>query len=330
MIKKILVTGGAGYIGSKFSYDAIDNGYEVVIVDNLSTGNKKLIPSNAYFYKCDISNSKKIEYILKKHKIRNIVHFASSLSVEESMKKPIKYYTNNTLATEKLIKVCVKNKLDKFIFSSTCAVYGNQNKKIISENISCYPESHYGKSKLLSEIILKNYSRKFEFSLGILRYFNVIGADTKLRTGCVNNIGQLFKNLARNINKDFLHINIFGNSYGTPDGSCIRDYIDINDLSTYHLEVLKKLKEKEIITLNCGYKKGYSVFKIVHEFEKFLKKKIKIKILKPREGDIDKIICDNTKIKKYLDLKINTPLKQSIKNTINWEQKWSKLKLKKL
>ena len=329
MSKKILVTGGAGYIGSKFCYDAIDNGYEVIIVDNLSTGNKKLIPPNVIFYKCNISNIKKIDSIFTKHKIKNVAHFAASISVEESMKKPVKYYVNNTIATEKLIKVCVKNKINRFIFSSTCAVYGNQEKKIVSEKLNCYPESHYGKSKLLSEILLQNYARKFQFSLGVLRYFNVIGADKQLRTGCVNNIGQLFKNLAKNINKNFFNINIFGKNYDTPDGSCIRDYIDINDLSIYHLALLKKLKKKEIVTLNCGYGIGYSVFQIINEFEKFLKIKFRIKILKKREGDLDKIICNNEKIKKYLNLKMRTTIVDSIDSTINWEQKWSKLKIKR-
>ncbi len=326
MLQKILVTGGAGYIGSKFCYDAIDNGYEVIIVDNLSTGNKKLIPQNATFYKYNISDTNKINSIFTKHKIKSVIHFASSLSVEESMRNPIKYYLNNTIATEKLIKVCIKNRIDKFVFSSTCAVYGNQKKKVVSEKLNCFPESHYGKSKLLSEILLQNYSRKFQFSLGILRYFNVVGADKELRTGCVNNIGQLFKNLAKNINKNDLSINVFGNNYNTPDGSCIRDYIDINDLSIYHLALLKKLKKKEIVTLNCGYKKGYSVFKIIKEFEKFLKLKIKIKILKRRDGDLDKIICNNEKMNKYLNLKIQTTIDQSIKNTLRWEKKWSKLK----
>jgi len=327
--KKILVTGGAGYIGSKFCYDAIDNGYEIIVVDNLSTGKKKLLPPNVIFYKCNISNTNKINSIFIKHKIKNVVHFAASISVEESMRNPVKHYINNTIATEKLIKVCVKNKIDKFIFSSTCAVYGNINKKIISEKLDCYPESHYGKSKLLSEILLKNYSKKFKFSLGVLRYFNVIGADKKLRTGCVNNIGQLFKNLAKNIDKNFFHINVFGNNYDTPDGSCIRDYIDINDLSIYHLELLKKLKKKEIVTLNCGYGKGYSVFKIINQFEKFLKIKLKIKILKKREGDLDKIICHTGKLKRYFNLNLRTTITESIKNTLKWEKKWSKLESKR-
>ena len=329
MSKKILVTGGAGYIGSKFCYDAIDDGYEVIVVDDLSTGNKKLLPPNVKFYKCDISNINKINSIFLKHKIKNVAHFAASISVEESMQKPIKYYLNNSIATEKLIKVCAKNKIDKFIFSSTCAVYGNQKKKIVSEKSDYFPESHYGKSKLLSEILLQNYARKFQFSLGILRYFNVIGADKKLRTGCVNNIGQLFKNLAKNINKNFFHINVFGNNYNTKDGSCIRDYIDINDLSIYHLSLLKKLKKKEIVTLNCGYGIGYSVLQIINEFEKFLKIKFIIKTLKRREGDLDKIICNNEKIKKYLNLKKRTKIVDSIDSTINWEQKWSKLKIKR-
>ena len=327
---KILVTGGAGYIGSKFSYDAISNGYEVIIVDNLSTGNTKLLPKKAIFYKSDISNEKKIHYILKKHKIKIVVHFAASTNVSESMLKPLKYYSNNTIATEKLIKICCENKIKKFIFSSTCAVYGDPVNNLVSENDKFSPKSHYAKSKLLAELILQNYSKKYEFGLVILRYFNVIGADMSLRTGCINNIGQLFKNLSENIvNKKFF-IKIYGKDYDTPDKTCIRDFIDINDLTFYHLELIKKIKSKETLILNCGYRRGFSINEIVCLFEKTVNKKIKKIYLKRRTGDIEKIVCNNKKIKKLLFLKKQTDINISIKNSILWEKKWKDGLVKKI
>ena len=321
-----LITGGAGYIGSKFAYDAIDCGLNVIIVDDLSTGNKKLVPKKSIFIKSDISNKKKIKKIFNSYKITQVVHFAASISVSESMKFPLKYYKNNTIATEAFIKICCEHKIKKFIFSSTAAVYGNSKKTIISENNNCFPNSHYGKSKLLAEMILKNYSIRYGFGLGILRYFNVIGADKNMRTGCINNIGQLFKNLSEAIYKKEYKINILGNNYPTKDGTGLRDYIDINDLSLCHLKLLTRLNLKKIITLNCGYNKGYSVLEIIKKFEKISKKKFIILISKRREGDIAKIICNNYKLIRFLNLKLKTNLQQSIKNSISWERKWNKIR----
>ncbi len=284
----ILVTGGAGYIGSKFSYDAIDAGYQVIIVDNLTTGDKNLIPKKAIFYKCNVINKDKINKILFKHKIKTVVHFAASTSVSESMKNPDKYYHNNTEATKVLLKTCISNNVLKFIFSSTAAVYGASNKKIISEKDKCKPKSHYGKSKLLCEKILRKYS-KDKISIGILRYFNVIGADKNLRTGCINNIGQLFKNLSENINKKKYSIKIFGKNYKTKDGTCERDFIDINDLTYYHLNLLKLLKKNKYILLNCGYKKSLSVLEIVEKFEQMIKIKIKKKFIESRKVIFQKL-----------------------------------------
>lgn len=322
----ILVTGGAGYIGSKFAYDAISKGNKIIIVDNLTTGSKKLIPKKAIFYKCNISNQKKIDFILKKHRIKNIVHFAASTDVTESMISPLKYYENNTLSTEKFIEICCKNKIKKFIFSSTCAVYGDPLKKKVSETDKCFPKSHYAKSKLLSEILLQNYSKKYKFGLLIFRYFNVIGADNQLRTGCINNIGQLFKNLTENIANKKYEINIFGKNYNTPDKTCIRDFIDVNDLVFYHLEAIKKIKMNKTLILNCGYNKGYSINQIVKLFEENIKKKIFRRYLQRRKGDIEKIICDNSKIKKEFNFVKQTNIKVSVKNAILWEKKQTSLK----
>ncbi len=241
------------------------------------------------------------------------------------MDRPLKYYENNTLSTVKFIEVCCKNNIKKFIFSSTCAVYGDPLRKKVSENDECFSKSHYAKSKLLSEILLQNYSKQY-FGLIIFRYFNITGADNQLRTGCINNIGQLFKNLTENIPNKKYEINIYGKNYNTPDRTCIRDFIDVNDLVFYHLEAIKKIKENKILVLNCGYNKGYSIDQIVKLFEENINKKIIRKYLQRRKCDIEKIICDNSKIKKIFNLVKNTNIRDSIDYSVRWEKKLINLK----
>lgn len=323
-MKKILLTGGAGYIGSKISYDLIDQGYEVVVADNLSTGFKKLLHKKAIFYKIDIGNRDDLETLFKKNKIDTVIHLAASLSVEESMKNPLKYYLNNVVNTKNLLEVCGKNKIKKFIFSSTCAIYGDGIKKVKPKDTP-NPSSHYGLTKFLCEKLIKNYSKKYDFKYFILRYFNVVGADHKLRVGPINQSGQLFKNLATNIYKKKYNINIYGKKYHTRDGTCIRDYIDLNDLSSIHINCIKTSLIKKSMSINCGYGKGYSVLEIVKTFEKAIGKKI-IKIYKkPRKGDVSEIVCVPSKLYELKRLYSNRfNLKKSVESSLKWEIKNNK------
>jgi len=251
-MKNILITGGAGYIGSKISHDLLDRKYNVIIIDNLSTGHKKLIPNKSLFYQADFSNPEILKKIFKKFKIDTIIHLAASLSVEESMKNPEKYYLNNVFKTQKMLELISIYKIKKFIFSSTCAVYGENRSYKIDESGLIKPKSHYGLTKFLCESVIKNFSKNSSFKYYILRYFNVIGADYKLRCGAINNSGQLFKVIAKNIIKKNFKINVFGNNYLTKDGTCIRDYIDVNDLSNIHMSIIDKKK------LNYNYKYTYN------------------------------------------------------------------------
>ena len=325
MKDNILITGGAGYIGSKLSYDLTDKGYNVVVVDNLSTGSKKLINPKVKFIKANILDKKKIFAVIKKYKTKIIFHLAASLDVNESMIDPIKYYLNNVVGTESLIKdASKKNLIKKVIFSSTCAVYGDVKKKFVNETHECSPVSHYGKSKFLSEILLKNYSKEYNFSVAILRYFNVIGADQSLRCGIINDSNQLVKKLNRNTIKKNYEIDIYGNDYNTKDGTCIRDYIDVNDLSNIHIDVMKNLKKNQSITLNCGYKNGYSVNDIVDNFEKCIDHKITRKIKKRRLGDIESIVSNNLKLVKFIKKQYRGDLTNSLINSIKWEKKIKK------
>ena len=316
---KILVTGGAGYIGSKIVNDLIDNNYKVVVIDDLSTGHKLLINKKAKFYKSNISNTKKLDLIFKKNKCTHVIHLAAALSVPESQLNPLKYYTNNVLGTENLLKLTVKHKIKFFLFSSTCAVYGNGSQAGIKEESFLLPESNYGKTKLMAEQLVQNYSNKHNVRFGILRYFNVIGADSKLRCGQVK-ASSLFGVLIKNIISKKYKINLYGNNYDTKDGTCIRDYIDINDLSKLHLLTLKKLKTTKSLILNCGYGKTYSNKKVVNLFSLIVKKKIKISTKPRRKGDVEKIFSNVTKLKKtFPNWTQEFSIRNSIQNSLKWK-----------
>lgn len=322
MKEKILVTGGAGYIGSKISYDLTDLGYSVFIIDNLSTGHKFLVNKKATFYYGDILDFKLLDKILSKNKIDKIIHLAASLSVEESQSNPLKYYQNNVEGTRSLLQAAVKNNLKEIIFSSTCAVYGDVKNNKVKETDFCEPKSYYGKTKLLAELLIKNYAEKYNFSYACLRYFNVVGSDEKLRTGLINKNDQLFKNLSINLMKKNPHLEVYGKKYDTFDGSCIRDYIYVGDLSKIHILSLQKIqKDKKSLILNCGYGFGYSVFEIVKLFEIASKKSIKLIIKPKRQGDITSIYSDTTFFKKIFK-KINffTPIKDIINSCLWWEK----------
>ena len=319
--KYVLVVGGAGYIGSIVTSILIKKNINVIIIDNLSTGSKFLLNKKAKFFKLDICNFKKMERKLKDYNISSILHFAACLSVNESEQNPLKYYKNNVLGTENVLKIAQKKKIKKFIFSSTCAVYGNSKKIILSENEPTLPISNYGKTKLLAENLIINHSIKFNYKYAILRYFNVVGSNMAMKLGQING-KTLFKELSKKIINKKYTINIFGKNYFTRDGTCIRDYIDVNDLSYLHLMSLEKLENKKSksFIINCGYNKGFSVYQVVNYFSKIIKKKIKI-IYKPkREGDVEAVYCNSKKLKKIFPTwKQKYKIFDSIKSMLGWE-----------
>ncbi len=319
-MKKILITGGAGYIGSKIASDLVNKKYKVYIVDNLSTGNKFLINKQAIFYKCNIANKKKISNILRKNNIKSIIHCAASLDIGESERNPKKYFKNNYLNTVKLLESCSKNQIKNFIFSSTCAVYGNV-KGVVTEETKAKPNSVYGKTKLKCEKIIKFFSTKYNFNYGILRYFNVAGSDLKNKIGCIKKNDQLIKNLSLSIAQNKFKISIYGKNYNTKDGTCIRDYIFIDDISKVHCKILDLISKKnKSYVLNCGYGNGYSVLDIIKNFEKELKIKINKKFLPRRKGDVSKIIASTKKIKNLINISNKNKLKKIIRTTVRWEK----------
>lgn len=317
----VLVTGGAGYIGSKVVLDLEKKNYKVVVLDDLSTGYKSLISKKSKFYKANIQNENALEKIFKKHKFNAVFHFAASLSVPESQSKPLKYYLNNVIGTENILKQISKNKIKYFILSSTCAVYGGIKGGKVSEKAPLMPESNYGKTKLLAEQLTKSFANKYSFKYAILRYFNVVGADPNLKTGPIK-MGSLFKNISSRLRQSSPKINLFGTNYKTPDGTAVRDYIDVNDLSSLHLESFNKLKKSKSFVVNCGYGKPLSVKKIINSFEKIANKKIKIKKKSRRPGDVEKVYADVKLLKKnFPKWRSEYSLSDSIKFSLEWEKK---------
>tara|TARA_Y100000768_G_C23924833_1_gene656931 strand:- start:27 stop:989 length:963 start_codon:yes stop_codon:yes gene_type:complete len=312
-----LITGGAGYIGSTISNYLIDRGHNVTIIDNLSTGSINNIPKKAVFFKIDISDTKKLNKIFHQKRFDVVFHFAAFINNEESIKFPKKYYENNFTKGKIFFENCIKNKINRFIYSSTAAVYGNKNKKV-SEKSKLRPMSPYPKSKLKLENFLKKERKKI--SCIVLRYFNVAGSDHRLRCGFNVKKGyNLILNLCSSgINQKKFIIN--GNDYNTKDGTPIRDYIHVEDLAQIHLLTANLILRKKLFKIfNCGYGNGFSVKQILKKFNKLLNKKIDFKIGKRRTSDIVISIANSDKLIRETDWrpKYNN-LTYILKSSLGW------------
>ena len=318
----ILVTGGAGYIGSHIVENLVKTKKRVIILDNLVTGYKRLINKKAKFIKADIKNKKNLIKIIKNNKIDSIIHLAAYLNVSEAERNKKKYYNNNIIGTKNLIEACKNSSVKNIIFSSSCAVYGNV-KGAVSENKKLNPGGYYGYTKFKGEELIKKYQKKYNYNFGILRYFNVAGASPSNKIGQIERShGQLFKNIAIQSLKKNPKINIYGNNYTTRDGTCIRDYIHVTDLAQIHIKCLKFLeKHKKSITLNCGYGKGYSVNEIVRIF-KMIKKNVSVTYCERRPGDIAQVFANVKKFQKIIKFrpKYNN-VKKILISAIKWEKK---------
>lgn len=319
----ILITGGAGYIGSHISESLVAyKKKNIYILDNLSTGHKKLINKKAEFIKGDIRNLDFIKKIIKEKKIETIIHLAASLNISEAEKEKEKYKINNINGTKNLILSCKDSNVKNFIFSSSCSVYGNV-KGSVNELRKLNPQGYYARTKYECEKLIKKYSKKFKFKYAILRYFNVAGASQSGKIGEIETShGHLIKNIAIQLLKKKPQINIFGKDYPTKDGTCIRDYIHVSDLSEIHIKVLNYLKyKKKSLILNCGYGRGYSVLEII-KICKDIRNNLKITFTKRRKGDIAEVYSDVKKIKKLLNWKPKfNSLKKIITSAINWEKR---------
>jgi len=333
----ILITGGAGYIGSHVVKQIIENtDHNVVIIDNLSTGSLKTIKTlneihqqagkntELTFIEADLKDFQMIEGMFKAKKFDVVIHFAASIVVPESVKNPIKYYMNNTVNTANLINLCLKYGVNRFIFSSTAAVYGQPDEIPVKETTPTQPINPYGRSKLMSETVLNDVgTANPEFKYVILRYFNVAGADLKIR------IGQRFPNATHLIKvaaetavgkRDKMYV--FGTDYPTPDGTCIRDYIHVDDLADAHIKSLEYLTDNNSNIFNCGYGRGYSVLEVINTMKEVSGVDFKVEYTGRREGDPAILIADNTKILNNLNWRPQyDDLKLICKTALEWEKK---------
>ena len=291
----VLVTGGAGYIGSQTVLELIDAGETVVVLDNLSTGFKAAVPSAAKLVVGDVGNSLLLASVIAEHEIDAIVHFAGSVVVPESVANPLGYYDNNTCRTRILIEAAAKSCVPHFIFSSTAAVYGAAaGLEPVKENSPLRPQSPYGRSKLMSEWMLEDASKAHALKYTVLRYFNVAGADPRGRTGqATKGATHLIKVASEAALSKREFVEVFGTDYPTADGTCMRDYIHVKDLAVAHKLALTRLRAGgENLTANCGYSRGYSVFDVLHAVERLNGAKLDIRLSKRRPGDAVSIVAD--------------------------------------
>ena len=322
MIKNILITGGAGYIGSHIAEILVKDKKKIYIIDNLSTGFRNLINKNAKFFNLDLKKTQKVKKIIIKNKIDSVIHLAASTSVTAGKKNYNLFYKNNVECTNNLIKACKGSFVKNFVFSSTAAVYKSSKNKVTEKSI-IKPKSSYGKTKFKAEkIIIKNL-KKLKINYAILRYFNVVGASSSLKVGPLKKNDTLFKNISIAMLNKNIDIKIYGNNFNTKDGTCIRDYIHVSDLSNIHIKILKKIEKiKKSIILNCGYGKGISVKQVVDEFIKITKKKVNVIILKKRPADIVSSIANSNNLKKFIQWKPQyNNLSVIIKSCLKWEKK---------
>ncbi len=322
--KKILVTGGAGYIGSNVCNLLLDKGFKVVVVDNLITGNRQLVPKKAELVICDIADENKIVKVLKDKNINLVIHFAGLIRVDESIKEPTKYNEFNFEKSKKFFEVCFKNEIKKIIFSSSASVYGNPNKQRVLESDTLNPLNPYALSKFNLEKFLIEKSKKSDIKYVILRYFNVAGADEKLRSGLISKFSTHLIKRACEVavgKRDKLIIN--GSDYDTEDGTPVRDFIHVSDLADIHLitaEYLFNNGESEIF--NCGYGKGYSVKEVVDNLNEILEKKIEFKFGPRRSGDSKMIVANTDKFNSFFSWKPRfNNIRYILKTAIDWEKK---------
>jgi UDP-glucose 4-epimerase len=299
----ILVTGGAGYIGSHMVHELSDAGESVVVLDNLSTGFRFLIPGRVPFVAGSTGDRALVAEIIRTHQISEIVHFAASIVVPESVANPLAYYRNNTVNTCLLLDAAVEGGVKHFIFSSTAAVYGNPEHVPVREDAATRPISPYGTSKLMSEIMLHDTARAHDLRFVALRYFNVAGADPKGRTGQATPAAtHLIKVACEAALGKRAKLDIFGTDYPTPDGTCIRDYIHVSDLVRAHSAALAHLRRGGAsMTFNCGYGHGASVLEVIAAVRRVSGREFPVAISGRRAGDPVELVADTRRIRAKLD-----------------------------
>jgi UDP-glucose 4-epimerase len=323
MNKNVLVTGGAGYIGSHAVLSLHEAGYDVFVIDNLSTGNRRLVSPGARFTQGEAGDQNLVSRVIRENNIRSVMHFAGSIVVEESVRDPLKYYRNNTLVSLNLIETCIREKVANFIFSSTAAVYGNPERIPVTEDAPVNPINPYGQSKAMTEYILKDISvSNLEFNYIILRYFNVSGADPGKRAGqLTKQATHLIKVACELAMGKRTEMTIFGNDYDTADGTCVRDFIHVSDLADIHVLALEYLNTSGYSQiLNCGYGKGYSVKEVLSALQELIGKTLNINIGERRPGDPAILVSSNEKLMNLINWKPKyNDIKKILTDSLAWE-----------
>ncbi len=318
----VLVTGGAGYIGSHMVWELLDAGEKVVVIDRLSTGFDWAVPAEATLVVGDIADKDLVSGIIREAGVDSIIHFAGSIIVPESVADPLGYYENNTCKSRTLIETAVHEKVRHFIFSSTAAVYGGGGEKPVDENVPTLPESPYGVSKLMTELMLRDTAAAHDFCYTALRYFNVSGADPGGRTGqSTPGATHLIKVACETALGKRSSMQVFGDDYPTVDGTCVRDYIHVSDLVAAHRLALGRLRaDGGNLVANCGYSRGYSVRQVIDSVQRISGRDFDIQIAGRRPGDAASIVANADRARRELGW---TPayddLDLIVKTALKWE-----------
>jgi UDP-glucose 4-epimerase len=324
MAKKVLLTGGAGYIGSHTAYCLLDAGYEVFVLDDFSNSSPGSVPAGVSFTEGDVGDAALVRSVLADNAIGAVVHFAGSIVVPESVEDPHGYYLNNVVKSHSLIGACRESGVRHLVFSSTAAVYGAPARVPVSEEAATVPINPYGHSKLMVEQMLRDLSATGALDHVALRYFNVAGADPQGRAGQRGkNLTHLIKVASQTAVGLRPEITIFGTDYETPDGTCVRDYIHISDLAAAHLSALRHLEAGQgSVTLNCGYGRGYSVAEVLSAVERVTGRAL-AKVEGPRRaGDPPALVAATEKIRRVLDWSPrHDDLDGIVASAIDWERK---------
>lgn len=324
----VLVTGGAGYIGSHMVWELIDAGEDVVVVDNLSTGFEWAVAPEATFYRGDVADRRLIRRIIRDHAVDAIIHFAGSVVVPESIARPLAYYENNTCKSRALIEQAIAGGVSHFIFSSTAAIYAAGGSEPIDEEALVAPQTPYGMSKLMVEQMLRDVSVAYPLDYAILRYFNVAGADPRGRTGqSTAGATHLIKVVCEAARGGRERVQVYGTDYDTPDGTGVRDYIHVSDLVLAHRLALKRLRNGGgSLVANCGYGRGYSVRAVIDSAKKLSGRDFAVHFAPRRPGDLASVIANAGRARKEL---LWTPrfdaIDEIIETSLAWEERLSRM-----
>ncbi|MBT6361347.1 MAG: UDP-glucose 4-epimerase GalE [Rhodospirillaceae bacterium] len=319
-----LVTGGAGYIGSHTVLALLNHGLEAVVIDDLSTGVRALVSDGVPFIQGNAGDIALVRDVIREHGCTSAIHFAGSIVNPESFEKPLEYYANNVSVSRNLLEACIAEDVTSFIFSSSASVYGDPYTVPVPETAPTLPVSPYGETKLITEWMVRNTAAATDMRYAALRYFNVAGADAKMRSGQAGPVAtHLIKIAAEAAVGLRPGVTIFGDDFDTPDGTCIRDYIHVSDIAEAHVNALNHLRNGgESLTLNLGYGNGYSVREVLDMFNRITPTPITIETGPRRIGDVDKLIADPGHVGQVLGWKPrNGDLRIIVESAIAWEQK---------